>query len=117
MFWGCIALAEGNERGDCCIRKAKELFSQFYTNNTVTDYAEFDFVNELDKYEIFNTKYAINIVIYYEDESLEYIRRSEFNTNRIPIYLNLYIDHFSYIPDLEKLAKMYICNRCSAKFR
>src|SRR6266516_3331374 len=116
-FWGCMALAEGNERGDSCIRKAKELFGQFYTNKTVTDYAGFDFVNELDKYEIFNTKYAINIVSYYEDESLEYIRRPEFNTNRIPIYLNLYIDHFSYIPDLEKLAKMYICNRCSAKFR
>ena len=28
----------------------------------------------------------------------------------------MYLDHFSYIPSLEKLSKMYICNRCSAKF-
>ena len=52
--------------------------------------------------------------------SIQYVRRSEFNTdvdpNRTSIYLNLYLDHFSYIPNLEKLAKMYICNRCSSKF-
>ena len=77
---------------------------------------------------MFNDKYAINIVSYFEDGSIEYVRKSEFNakveppshasstTGRKQIYLNLYLDHFSYIPNLEKLAKMYICNRCSAKF-
>src|SRR6266516_45498 len=115
-FWACIALAEGAQPKRY-IRKAKELFHTFYPNKTVNDYVGFDFVNELDKYEAFNTKYAINIVSYYEDESLEYVRRSEYNTNRTPIYLNLYLDHFSYIPDLEKLVKIYICNRCNANFR
>jgi hypothetical protein len=73
-------------------------------------------VNELDQYENFNKKYAINIVTYDEDGSIEYIRKSQLNTERIPLYLNLYLDHFSYIPSLEKLSKMYVCNRCSAKF-
>src|SRR6266516_228738 len=115
-FWACIALAEGARR-DSYISKAKELFNTFYTKKVVNDYEGFDFVNELDKYEAFNEKYAINIVSYYEDESIEYVRRSEFNTNRTRIYLNLYIDHFSYIHDLKNLAKMYICNRCGAKFK
>ena len=114
-FWVCLALAEGCRR-DRYISKAKELFNKFYINKTVDDYGGFDFVNELDKYEAFNTKYAINIVSYYEDETIEYVRRSEFNANRASIYFNLHLDHFSYIPNLEKLAKMYICNRCSAKF-
>ena len=114
-FWACIALAEGS-RKDRYITKSKDLFNTFYKTKFKDDYQGFDFVNELDKYEAFNTKYAINIVSYYEDQSIEYIRKSEFNTSRTPIYLNLYLDHFSYIPNLEKLAKMYVCNRCSAKF-
>ena len=63
-------------------------------------------------------KYAINIISYYEDDSVQYVRRAEFNDEptRTPIYFNLYLDHFSYIPNLDKLAKMYICNRCSSKF-
>ena len=111
-----MALAEG-ARIDRHISKAKQLFNKFYTDKTVSNYEGFDFVNELEKYEIFNTKFAVNIVRYYEDESLEYVRRSEFNITRTPIYLNLYLDHFSYICSLEKLAKMYICNRCGAKFK
>ena len=38
-------------------------------------------------------------------------------TERTPIYLNLYLDHFSYITNLTKLAKLYLCARCSHKFR
>ena len=114
-FWACIALAEG-ARKDRYITKSKELFNTFYKTKFKDDYEGFDLVNELDAYEAFNTKYAINILSYYEDQSIEYVRKSEFNADRTPIYLNLYLDHFSYIPNLEKLAKMYICNRCSAKF-
>ena len=29
--------------------------------------------------------------------------------------MNLYLEHFSYIPRLEKLCKMYVCNRCGRK--
>src|SRR5271156_1668008 len=114
-FWACLALAEG-VRIDRCIRKSKELFALFYRNGKVLGYEGFDYVNELDKYEQFNEKYAINIVSYDEDQSIEYVRKSEFNEVRIKIYLNLYLDHFSYITNLEKLAKMYVCNRCGAKF-
>ncbi len=116
-FWACLALAEGCTKNRY-ITKARELFNKFYRKNVkkFDDYNGFDFVNELDKYEAFNTKYAINIVSYDEDGSIQYVRRSEFNPDRTSIYLNLYLDHFSYIPNLEKLAKMYICNRCSSKF-
>ncbi|HLX53642.1 MAG TPA: hypothetical protein VKR58_06860, partial [Aquella sp.] len=116
-FWACLAIAEGCTKNRY-ITKARELFNQFYKTNMkkFDDYKGFDFVNELDKYEAFNTKYAINIVNYNEDGSVEYVRRSDFNGDRTPIYLNLYFDHFSYIGNLEKLAKMYVCNRCSSKF-
>src|SRR5271166_5335985 len=114
-FWACLALAEGCTKNRYA-KKAKELFNDFYRKKMkkFDDYKGFDFVNELDKYEAFNVKYAINIVSYYEDGSIAYVRRSEFNdeSNRTPIYFNLYLDHFSYIPKVVLLAKMYICNRC-----
>src|SRR5271165_6454287 len=109
-FWACLALAEG-VRNDRYIRKSKELYASFYKNETFRNYEGFDYVNELDEYEWFNEKYAINIVSYDEDQSIEYVRKSEFNHLRIKIYLNLYLGHFSYITNLEKLAKMYVCNR------
>src|SRR5206468_831592 len=62
-FWACMALADG-ARIDRYISKAKQLFNKFYTDKTVNDYKGFDFVNELEKYEAFNTKYAINIISY-----------------------------------------------------
>src|SRR5271163_4798048 len=84
-FWGCIALAEG-ARKDRYFTKAKELFNNFYRSKIMNDYQGFDYVNELDKYEAFNTKFAINIVSYYEDESLEYVRISEFIRGSFLIY-------------------------------
>jgi len=32
-------------------------------------------------------------------------------------YINLYEYHFSYITDIDKLAKIYICSNCGGKFR
>ena len=77
----------------------------------------FDYINELESYENFDTVHAINIVKYFDDGSIEYVKKSSFNSERKPIYLNLYLDHFSYITNLQKLVKMYVCNRCSSKFR
>src|SRR5271157_145028 len=125
-FWACLALAEGCTKNRF-VKRTKELFNKYYKTNMkkFDDYKGFDYVNELDKYEAFNVKYAINIVRYYQDGSIEYVKRSEFNAGgltegdeptRTSIYFNLYSEHFSYIPNLEKLAKMYICNRCSSKF-
>ena len=65
-------------------------------------------------------KYAINVVNYVLDNKrkyIEYVRKSPENENRQPIYLNLYLDHFSYITNIEKLANLYLCNRCSKTFR
>ena len=118
-FWSCMALANGC-RKDRYIKKANTLFTEFYNGRKTripTDYVGFDYVNELSQYEKFDTKHAINIISYYEDETISYIRKSSFNETRIPIYLNLYLDHFSYITDLQQLAKVYLCKRCSMKFR
>jgi hypothetical protein len=116
-FWGCMALAEGC-RKDRYIKKATQLFNNFYKNKRkIKEYQGFNYVKELDKFEKINKIHAINIVSYNDDESIEYVRKSDYNSHRIPIYLNLYLNHFSFIPSLEKLAKMYICNRCGAKCR
>jgi len=32
-------------------------------------------------------------------------------------YINLFEYHFSYLTDISKLAKLYVCNNCGSKFR
>ena len=115
-FWACLALATGCRR-DRYKTKAAELYTQFYSYKPPLNYAGFDYINELDRYENSNTNFAINIVSYYEDKSISYIRKSKFNDSRTSIYLNLYLNHFSYITDLQKLAKTFLCQRCDMKFR
>src|SRR5208283_3169678 len=66
--------------------------------------------------KIFNQKYAINIFNYHEDKTANVIRHSQYNATRKPIYLNLYMDHFSYIANIKKLIKLYICETCAKKF-
>jgi hypothetical protein len=117
-FWACMALARGCRR-DRYMKMAKELFTDFYRGRktrTPTEYPGFDYINELDHYEHFDTVYAINIVSFYDDETISYIIKSTFNESRTPVYLNLYLNHFSYITNFEKLAKAYLCKRCDAKF-
>ena len=119
-FWACMALAEGCRR-DRYVKRANELFTNFYNKRktrTPESYVGFDYINELDRYEKFNKTFGINIVSYYEDETISYIRKSPFNTERSPIYLNLYLNHFSYISDFQKLGKsVYICQRCDMQVR
>ena len=115
-FWACMALAKGARR-DRYKSKTKELFTRFYEGRKKPkDYLGFDYVNELDRYEEFDKDFAINIVAYYDDESIQYIRKST-HGDRPQIYLNLYLNHFSYITDLAKLAKKYVCERCGGSFR
>ena len=116
-YWGCMALADGARR-DRYLEKAEKLFRDYYgPKRSIEEYVGFDFHKELDKYEEFNQKYAINIFSYNEDKSAILIRHSEFNDTRVPIYLNLYMDHFSYITNKDKLIKMYMCHTCAKSFR
>uniref|UniRef100_A0A1I7WI47 C2H2-type domain-containing protein n=1 Tax=Heterorhabditis bacteriophora TaxID=37862 RepID=A0A1I7WI47_HETBA len=128
-FFNCIALATGC-RIDRYTKKSKEIFDKFYEKSIkrgkrkYDEYVGFDFVNELDHFEEIYTSFAVNIVTCYpssdekqQEISISYIRKSKFNEERRPIYLNLYLDHFSYITDLKKLSKLYICNRCGFKCR
>src|SRR6478609_6227683 len=76
-FWACIALAKGC-RKDRYVKKANELFTEFYKcrkTRTPAVYSGFDYINELDRYEQFDTAYAINIVSLYDDETITYIRK------------------------------------------
>ena len=118
-FWACMALARGCRR-DRYTKTSNELFTNFYEGRktrTPETYSGFDYINELDRYEQFDTDHAINIVNFYDDDSISYIRKSTFNERRKPIYLNLYLNHFSYITDFQKLAKVYICGKCDMKLR
>src|SRR6185436_8492866 len=75
-FWSCMALAKGARR-DRYKTKTKELFTKFYEERMKPkEYLGFDYVNELDCYEEFDKDFAINIVAYYDDESIQYIRKS-----------------------------------------
>ena len=117
-FWACLALAEGC-RKDRWKTKARELFKEFYSKDFNQNYEGFN-LNKLGEYEKFNKKYAINVVSYVVDKQtkfIEYVRKSPENETRQPIYLNLYLNHFSYITNLQKLTNLYLCNRCSRKFR
>src|SRR6267154_5444752 len=116
-FWACIALAKGC-RKDRYKTVANELFTEFYRNTNPympSMYAGFDYIRELDLYEHFSD-FAINIVSFYDNGTISYIIKTLY-PGRSPIYLNLYLNHFSYITNFEKLAKVYLCKRCDAKFR
>ena len=99
------------------IAKAKELYKGYHRKEMPDDYEGFK-LTELQKYEKFNAECVINVVKYYSDKFIEYVILSKFNGERTPIYLNLYtsgnFNHFSYISDLEGLAKMFGCQRCTA---
>jgi len=58
----------------------------------------------------------MNIIKYKSDESIKYLYKSKY-PNKSQKYINLYEYHFSYKTDIDKLAKLYICNNCAAKFR
>jgi len=112
-FWACCALMHGARR-DKYITKTKELFIKYYGlyNN---NYKGFDYISELPKFED-TFEYGINIVQYKSDESIKYVYRSKYQ-NKLQKYINLFEYHFSYITDIDKLAKMYVCNNCASKFR
>jgi len=60
-------------------------------------------------------EYGKNIVNYKSDESIKYIYKSKY-PDKIHHYVNLHEYHFSYITDIDKLAKLYICGNCASRF-
>jgi hypothetical protein len=132
-FFACIALAEGCRR-DRFMNKTKEIFQKFYGGlKTIENYEGIQCFyqqgnkwiqddSEISKYEQIDTRYAINIYNVFEDHSCTEIRRSVFNPQdpadpqpdeRKPIYLNLYLNHFSYITDPNQILGF----RCSMCYR
>ena len=137
-FFAVIALAEGCRR-DRYMKRTKEIFQEFYglENLSKEDWESYEGIqcfyqnnggnwiqddSEISKYELFDTRFAINIYNVLEDHSCTEIRRSPFNPEdprnpkpheRIPIYLNLYFNHFSYIKDPDQILgfRCTICDR------
>ena len=112
-FWSCLALAEGCRR-DRYKHKSIKLLNIFNGQIiSVKEYPGFD-LKDLDKYEDFNKKYAINIISFQENEEYELLKLSDlFNEeDRTKIYLNLFNNHFSYISDMKILVKNYNCPEC-----
>src|ERR1051325_10140925 len=79
--WACFALINGS-RKDRYLKQAKELFASFYgldkkqTEDKISKYPGFDYINELDKYEA-TTEYAINIICYNEDNQLNILESNK----------------------------------------
>jgi len=112
-FWACCALMYGYKK-DAYVKKMKEIFTKYYGKYN-NNYKGFDYVNELPKFE--NTfEFGINIIKYNSDNSMRYIYRSAHSTKN-QTYINLYNNHFSYVNDINKLAKLYCCENCGANFR
>ena len=122
-FFGCIALAEECRR-DRYMNRARELFHNFYRGSKQegnyegiqcfyqegNKWVQDD--SEISKYELVDTRFAINIYNVFEDHSCHEIIRSPHNPEdpknpkpgeRKPIYLNLYLNHFSYITDPDQI--------------
>jgi len=91
-----------------------QLFIKYYGSYN-NNYKGFDYTNESPKFED-TFEFGINIIKYKSDESIKYIHKSKY-PNKLQKYINLYEYHFRYITDIDKLAKLYICNNCSANFR
>jgi len=112
-FWVCCALMHGCRR-DKFITKTKELFIKYYGKYN-SNYNGFDYINELTNFE--NTfEFGINIVKYNKDSSLSYNHKSP-HIDKQQKYINLYNNHFSYITNINKLAKLYKCDKCGSTFR
>lgn len=119
--WACFALMHKGVRRDRYINKAKEMFAEFYklderaTNDKIKSYVGFDIINEIENFES-QSEFAINIIVLNQDSSIKYNRRSAFNETRTPKYLNLHENHLSYVTDLFKLVKAYVCGKCGYRF-
>ena len=131
-FFACIALAE-NCRRDRFTGRCIKLFYEFYGKNNITteklrNYEGIKYEenlgwimdDEIYKYELMDKRFAINIYRLYEDCSCCVLRKSSFNPKdlekpkngeRIPIFLNLYQGHFSYISNTRPIFK-YRCKCC-----
>jgi len=101
-------------RRDKFITISKELFTKYYGKYN-NDYKGLDYISELSKFE--NTfEYGINIIKYNSDNSMSYIYKSSHSAKEQK-YIYLYNNHFSYVTNIDKLAKLYCCKNCGSNFR
>jgi len=113
VLTACCALMHGFKK-DAFIKKMKELLIKYYGKYN-TNYNGFDYINELTNFEK-TFEFGINIVKYNKDNSISYIHKSS-HIDKQQKYNNLCNNHFSYITNINKLAKLYKCDKCGSTFR
>jgi hypothetical protein len=113
-FFACYVIHSGAATNRC-INKAKQIYEQFYGESYTSDYPGFDYVNELEEFE---DQFNISVIILSinEDLSADTIRTKD-ESKTTKMYLNLYLNHFSYIRDVTKALKSYRCSICIKQFR
>ena len=73
-------------------------------------------LSELDKYERVNQCAITVISMLNADGDFDVIRRTNIESENI-IYLNLFIDHLSYVSNFDKAIQNYTCETCAKMFR
>ena len=135
-FFACIALAE-NVRRDRFKKRCKEIFYHFYGEKTTKEVLEsYEGVvyientgciskDDIYKYELMDKRFAINVYRLDESGFSCVLRKSPFNPidleqrlpyERKPIFLNLYMNHFSYIGDVNQILG-YRCRICKRSIK
>ncbi len=111
-FWDCVGIHKTKKRNGF-MKASKSAFSEFY-GKYETDYRGFDFIKELDRFE---DMFGIGVNIYeYKGEDVKFVRRCLKEDVEI-MNINLYLNHFSYICNIEKLCKKYVCENCGHNFQ
>ena len=111
-FWDCVGIHISKKRNGF-MKASKSAFIEFYEEYD-KNYKGFDFVNELDRFE---DVFSIGVNIYeYNGEDVKFVRRCLKEDVEI-MNINLYLNHFSYICNIDKLCKKYVCENCGHSFQ
>ena len=126
-FWACMALANGCRR-DRWKTKAQEL-KLIWTTHTINNRSKRNYtgmtIEDINEYEEqVNKDFAINTIKIdsIEDNRTIYndVYVSDYNIgsdSRKKIYLNLYLDHLSYLTAFEGTVNKYTCEKCTHVFK
>ena len=108
-FFRALALHRGGKIGAIEV-PAKRLLREFCAEASmdVKDFCGISLDQLEDASKLFNV--GINVYMQDKDRTTDLVYRTIKQDNIM--YLNLYIDHFSYVKDLDKYSRSYCCPKC-----
>lgn len=111
-FWTCLAYHQTKQIR--CLKRAKELYEEFYQSKPTKDYTGFD-INEIEKFEE-HFKLGVNIFELNEKNKPKSLKKA-YNEDNV-INLLLYTNHFVYISRIDVLDESkYVCDTCGLACR